>query len=77
VRRYVQYGASPRGSLALILGAKGRAFLAGRHHVGVEDIQAALRPALVHRVIPNFRADADGVAAGQLVDEAARAVRVP
>ncbi|MGD9840492.1 MAG: AAA family ATPase [Candidatus Bipolaricaulis sp.] len=77
VRRYVQYGASPRGGLALILGAKGRAFLAGRHHVGVEDIQAALRPSLVHRVIPNFRADADGVGAGQLVDEAARAVRVP
>ncbi|MFH1609676.1 MAG: AAA family ATPase, partial [Candidatus Bipolaricaulota bacterium] len=48
VRRYVQYGASPRGSLALVLGAKARAFLAGRYHVGVDDIQAALRPALVH-----------------------------
>jgi MoxR-like ATPase len=77
VRRYVQYGASPRGSLALVWGAKARAFLARRHHVGVDDIQAALRPALVHRIIPNFRADADGVSAGQLVDEAAKAVRAP
>ena len=77
VRQYVQYGASPRGSLALVWGAKARAFLAGRHHVAVEDIQAALRPALVHRIIPNFRADADGVSAGHLVDEAGRAVRAP
>jgi len=77
VRRYVQYGASPRGSLALVWGAKARAFLTGRHHVAVDDIQAALRPALVHRIIPNFRADADGVSAGQLVDEAAKAVRAP
>lgn len=77
VKRYVQYGSSPRGSLALVWGAKARAFLAGRHHVGVEDVQAALRPALVHRIIPNFRADADGVSAGHLVDEAAKAVRAP
>ncbi len=77
VRKYVQYGASPRGSLALIVGAKARAFLAGRYHVGVEDVQAALRPALVHRIIPNFRADADGVAAADLVEEVGGAVRAP
>jgi len=77
VRTYVQYGASPRGSLALVLGAKARAFLAGRHHVAVSDLQAALRPALVHRIIPNFRADADGVTAGDIVDEVAKAVRAP
>ncbi len=77
VRRYVQYGASPRGSLALVLGAKARAFLSGRYHVGVEDIQAVLRPALVHRIIPNFRADADGVSAADLGAEAAKAVRAP
>ena len=77
VKRYVQYGASPRGSLALVLGAKARAFLAGRYHVAVEDIQVALRPALVHRIIPNFRADADGVSVAELVAEAGRAVRAP
>jgi len=77
VRRYVQYGASPRGSLALVLGAKARAFLAGRYHVGVDDVQAVLRPALVHRIIPNFRADADGVSPGQIVDEAGQAVPAP
>lgn len=77
VRRYVQYGASPRGSLALVLGAKARAFLAGRYHVGVDDIQAVLRPALVHRIIPNFRADTDGVSPGQIVDKAGQAVPAP
>ncbi|MCX7750398.1 MAG: AAA family ATPase [Candidatus Bipolaricaulota bacterium] len=77
VRKYVQYGASPRGSLALILGAKARAFLAGRYHVAVDDVGAALRPALVHRIIPNFRADADGVTAADLVEEVRKAVRAP
>lgn len=77
VRSYVQYGASPRGSLALVLGAKARAFLAGRHHMAVADIQAALRPALVHRILLSFRADADGVTAGELVEEVGKAVRAP
>ncbi|MBC7092486.1 AAA family ATPase [Candidatus Bipolaricaulota bacterium] len=77
VRRYVQYGASPRAGLALILGAKARAFLASRYHVGVEDIQAALRPSLVHRVILNFRAEAEGVTPGQVLEEVRKAVPTP
>jgi len=77
VRKYVQYGASPRGSLALVWGAKARAFLAGRHHVSVDDIRAAHRPALVHRIIPNFRADADGVSPRQIVDAVGQAVPAP
>ncbi|MCR4392559.1 MAG: hypothetical protein NUV94_07370 [Candidatus Acetothermia bacterium] len=73
----MQYGASPRAGLALILGAKARAFLASRYHVGVEDIQAALRPGLVHRVLLNFRAEAEGVTPGQILEEVRKAVPTP
>ncbi|MGC9529506.1 MAG: AAA family ATPase [Candidatus Bipolaricaulaceae bacterium] len=77
VRQFVQYGASPRGGLALVQGAKARAFLDGRHHVEVEDIRAAIRPALVHRIILNFRGEAEAVALGDVVAEVAKAVPRP
>jgi MoxR-like ATPase len=77
VRKYVLYGASPRAGLALILGAKARAFLAGRFHLEVEDVQAAFRPALIHRVILNFRAEAEGVSPWEVLQEVLRAVPPP
>ena len=77
VQRYVLYGASPRGSLALVQGAKARAFLAGRYHVEAEDILAALRPSLIHRLILNFRADAEGIRPGQVLDQVQETVPGP
>ncbi|MCX7844372.1 MAG: AAA family ATPase [Candidatus Bipolaricaulota bacterium] len=77
VRKYVLYGASPRAGLALILGAKARAFLAGRFHLEVEDVQAAFRPAFVHRVILNFRAEAEGVGPWDVLREVLRTVPPP
>ncbi len=77
VKKYVLYGASPRAGLALILGAKARAFLSGRFHLEVEDIQAAFRPALIHRVILNFRAEAEGVSPWEVLQEVLRAVPPP
>jgi len=79
VRKYVRYGVSPRGGLALVLGAKAHAFLAGRHHVDVEDIQAAALPALVHRLVLSFRAEAEaeGVTPHRIVREVLREVRAP
>lgn len=77
VKKYVLYGASPRAGLALILGAKARAFLSGRFHLEVEDVQAAFRPALIHRVILNFRAEAEGVSPWQVLAEVLRAVPPP
>jgi MoxR-like ATPase len=67
--KYIRYGSSPRGAQALILGGKVRALLNGRFNVSREDIQALLKPALRHRIILNFEAQADGRAADDLLDE--------
>jgi MoxR-like ATPase len=69
VRRYVRYGASPRGLQTLVLAGKVRALLEGRFNVAFEDIVAVARPALRHRVFLQFEAEADAVTTDQLIDE--------
>lgn len=66
-RRYVRYGASARAGQAIILGAKARALLAGRPAVVREDIDACLAPAVAHRVMLRFEAEADGVSVTDLL----------
>jgi MoxR-like ATPase len=61
VKEYVQWGAGPRASQYLVLGAKARAVLQGRRHVEFEDIQAVAPPVLRHRIRTNFNADAEGI----------------
>lgn len=61
VKQYVRYGASPRGAQALLLAAKARALFHGRYNASLEDVQAVTLPALRHRLILNFAAEADGV----------------
>ena len=68
VRKYVRYGASPRGAQALILAAKVRALLETRFHVAQEDIEFIARPALRHRMILNFEGQADGIETDALID---------
>ena len=60
VKDYIEWGAGPRASQYLILGAKARTILQGRYAVSVEDIQALAPSVLRHRIIPNFKAQADG-----------------
>jgi MoxR-like ATPase len=67
--KYIRYGSSPRGAQALILGGKVRALLSGRFNVSLDDIQALLKPALRHRIILNFEAQADGRGADDLLEE--------
>ena len=69
VRSFVEYGASPRAALALILGAKAHALLAGEPNVRKADIDAVFRPALIHRVILNFKGEAEGVSVPSLLDQ--------
>ena len=69
VKRYVRYGASPRGLHALVLGAKIRAILEGRFNVAFEDIREVALPALRHRVILNFEADAEGITADRVIQD--------
>ncbi len=63
----VRWGAGPRASQCLVLGAKARAVLHGRYHVGCDDIRAVALPVLRHRIRLNFNADAEGVTVDQLV----------
>ena len=68
VKENVSWGAGPRASQYLVLGAKSRAILDGRMAASVEDVRALARNVLVHRVITNFRAESEGVSARQIVD---------
>jgi MoxR-like ATPase len=69
VRRYVKFGASPRGAQAIMLASKATTLLDGRLNVSVEDIRAAAIPALRHRLILSYEAIADGVTADAVIDE--------
>jgi MoxR-like ATPase len=60
-RRYVRYGASPRGLQALILGGKIRAILDGRVHMSRDDLRQMALPVLRHRVLLNFEGQAEGI----------------
>jgi MoxR-like ATPase len=68
-RRFIRYGASPRGAQALVLGAKVRALSEGRYNVSVEDLRAIALPALRHRLILNFEGEAEGVNVDRLIGE--------
>jgi len=67
VKEYLRFGASPRGAQAIILGAKGNALAEGRVHVSHEDIEAVVYPALRHRLILNFQAEAENVGADEIL----------
>ncbi|MBI1899699.1 MAG: AAA family ATPase [Planctomycetia bacterium] len=61
IREYVSWGAGPRASQYLVLGAKARAVLHGRHYASCEDIRAVAAPVLRHRIMTNFNAEAEGI----------------
>ncbi len=75
VRRYVRYGASPRGAQALIIGAKVNALLEGRFNVAFEDVQAVAAAALRHRLLFNFEGLAEGISPDAVVTDLLAAVR--
>lgn len=69
VRKFVRYGASPRGAQAMVLTAKARALLAGRYNVSTSDILTVAKPSLRHRIILNFEGEADGVTTDSIMDD--------
>jgi MoxR-like ATPase len=75
VRDYVRYGAGPRGSQALVLAAKARAALHGEAAADVDDVRALVVPALRHRIVLSYRAEADGVKDADVLREVERSVR--
>jgi MoxR-like ATPase len=69
VKEYVEWGAGPRASQYLVLGAKARAALAGRPMADLDDVQAIARTVLRHRLVSNFAAEAAGRTSEDLVSE--------
>ena len=64
----IEFGASPRASMALVSTAKARAFLEGRSHVTEEDIETLAAPVLRHRVILDFRSEREGTTADDVIE---------
>jgi MoxR-like ATPase len=77
VRRYVRFGASPRGAQALVLAAKATALLDGRPNAATADVRAVAAAALRHRLVLGYEAVADGVTADEVVAEILKAVPDP
>lgn len=69
VKNWVNWGAGTRASQSLILASKARALLAGRAHVYYVDVEAVAKPVLRHRILLNYRAEAEGMTVEKLIDQ--------
>ncbi|HEY1068603.1 MAG TPA: MoxR family ATPase [Pirellulales bacterium] len=67
INDWVSWGAGTRAAQNMALGAKARALLAGRNHASIEDVRAVVKPVLRHRILVNYRAEAEGVSVEQVV----------
>ncbi len=65
---WVNWGAGPRASQFLVLGAKAHAALEGRTHASVEDVRAVVHPVLRHRIVTTFQASAEGISSDDIID---------
>lgn len=77
VRNSVRYGASPRGAQSLLLGGKYFALTEGRAHVAPSDIRRAARASLRHRIVPGYRAEAEGIGIEEILDRLLEEVATP
>jgi MoxR-like ATPase len=77
VAPYVSYGASPRGPISLVQGARALALIRGREYALVEDLQALARDALRHRLVLSYQALAEEVSPDAILDQVLAAVPVP
>ncbi|HHZ81301.1 MAG TPA: MoxR family ATPase [Flavobacteriales bacterium] len=67
VNKYISWGAGPRASQFLVVGAKVHAALAGKYSPDIEDVQAVTLSILRHRIVPNYKAEADGITVEKLI----------
>jgi MoxR-like ATPase len=77
VNQWVSWGAGTRAGQFLVLGAKARALLQGRSHVTVEDVQALAHPILRHRILLNYRAEAEGISVTEVIKRLLEAAKPP
>lgn len=69
IKDFINYGAGPRASQYLILGAKSRAALQGRYTPDIDDVRAVALPVLRHRIVTSFNAEADNVSASDIIEQ--------
>jgi len=74
---YIEYGASPRASLWLILAAKAHAMLDGRGYVIPEDVKAVAYNVLRHRILLNYEAEVEEVTSDRIIAQILNKVKVP
>jgi MoxR-like ATPase len=77
MKRYLTYGASPRASIALVIGSRALAFLRGRHYVLPYDVSELAADVLRHRVVLSYEALADDISADDIIGRVLNAVPVP
>ncbi len=77
VNQFVNWGAGLRGAQNLILGAKARALFNGRSHVNLDDVRSLAHPVLRHRILPSYRAEAEGVSVEKIIDQLLEHVSPP
>ena len=68
VNDYIEYGAGPRASQYLIIGAKANALINGKYSPDIEDVQAVAKQVLRHRMVRNYKAEAEGVSADRIIE---------
>ncbi len=69
INEWVSWGAGLRAAQFLVLGAKARTLVQGRSHVTIEDVQALAAPVLRHRILVNYRAEAEGMTTGKVIEQ--------
>jgi len=77
VSQYLRFGPSPRGAQSLIMCAKVNALLEGRVTISYEDVEDAIIPALRHRLLRNFQAEAENVSAESILEQAVKRLKRP
>jgi MoxR-like ATPase len=77
IKKWISWGAGPRASQYLVLGAKARAVINGRYHISCDDIKAVAKPVLRHRVLTSFTAEADGISSLDIIDNLIKVVKIP
>jgi MoxR-like ATPase len=68
VNNYISWGAGPRASQYLVLGAKCHAAIRGKYSPDIEDVQAIAKLVLRHRIVPNYKAEAEGMTADKIIE---------
>jgi MoxR-like ATPase len=68
INEYVEYGAGPRASQYLIIGAKAHALISGKYSPDIEDVQAVAKMVLRHRMVRNYKAEAEGISADSIIE---------